>query len=238
LVLKISGKLIGAIFLGMGYLLIEDISITADKIFIVILQGWLGYFIAIIGLGILLSEILEKNKILSFIYNQILVIPAIGFIYFQQLVAPFLSIILFLSIYSLPSMWFLRIGETYPILEQYRQGIVYILSLLSVIFFAYKSNLVMGFIIESFKTRLFRTYLERYTNTAFTRMYTYFLMIAIYILYNFLTFSNVNLNFIPPEMLNVIKEVFVTYVAIDSLLQIYLSKLHKQTGEYKYKRKH
>ncbi|RHW36680.1 hypothetical protein D1B33_09775 [Lysinibacillus yapensis] len=233
----IIAKIIGIFFIFMGYLLVRNLSLSVDGIFNTILQGWLGYFLVITGVGILFSEILKKNKVLSFIYNKILVIPAIGFIYFQYTFAPILSIILFLGIYFLPSLLFLRLGEKYSILEQYSQGIIYILSLLSVLFFAYKSNLVMRFIIESFKTKLFRNYLKKYTNTAFTRMYTYMIMIAIYISYNFLTFSNINLNIIPSEMLNVIKEVFVTFVAIDSLIQIYLSKQHSKPRESQKERK-
>ncbi|MEY9865379.1 hypothetical protein ABIE66_000758 [Peribacillus sp. B2I2] len=225
---KVIGKIIGLIFIGMGYLLVKDLSLSNGFIFNTILQGLIGYFLVITGVGFLFSEILEKNKLLSFIYNKILSIPAIVLIYFMYIIAPILSILLFLGIYFLPSMLFLRLGESYPILEQYSQGVIYILSLLSVLFFAYRSNVVMGFIIESFKTKLFRNYLERYTDPAFTRMYTYMIMIAIYISYNFLTFSNINLNFIPSEMLNVIKEVFVTFVAIDSLIQIILNKQHEK----------
>lgn len=215
----------------MAYWLLKDLSFSGRNLFNNILQAWLGYFIAYIGVSFLLSKILKKSKILSFIYKKILVLPFIGFIYFQYIVAPLLTVIMFLDIYFLPSMWILRLGETHPIIEQYKQGIIYILSLASVLFFAYKSNVLMGFIIETFKTKLFKNYLDRYTNTAFTRMYTYIIMIAIYISYNFLTFSNINLNFIPSEMLNVIKEVFVTFVAIDSLIQIILSKQHEKKGE-------
>lgn len=232
MVAKIISKIFGIFLIAMSYLLLKDLSLS-DNFLNIILQGWLGYFIAIIGIGFLFSELLEKNKVLSFIYNKILAIPAIGFIYFQYAIAPILTVIMFLGIYLLPSLWFLRLAETNPILEQYSQGIIYILSLLSVLFFAYKSNVVMGLIIETFKTKLFRNYLNRYTNTAFTRMYTYIIMTIIYISYNFLTFSNINLNFIPSEMLNVIKEVFVTFVAIDSLKQIIINKQQQKIGESK-----
>jgi hypothetical protein len=236
-VAKIIGKIFGIIFIAMAYWLVKDLPFDGENIFNNILQGWLGYFIAYIGVGFLFSGIFEKSKILSFIYKKVLVLPFIGFIYFQYIIAPILTVIMFLGIYFLPSMWILRLGETHPILEQYSQGIIYILSLVSVLFFAYKSNLVMRFIIETFKTKLFRNYLDRYTNTAFTRMYTYMIMIAIYISYNFLTFSNINLNFIPSEMLNVIKEVFVTFVAIDSLIQIILNKQPEKQEKLKTRNK-
>ncbi|AIY78145.1 TPA: hypothetical protein ACLQU7_001317 [Bacillus tropicus] len=229
IVKKVIGKIVGIIFIAMGYLLVKDLSFSVDNILNIILQGWLGYFIAYIGVGFLVPGILEKSKVLSFVYNKILVLPAIGFIYFQYIITPIITVIMFLGIYFLPSMWILKLGETHDIIEQYSQGIIYILSLLSVLFFAYKSNVLMGFIIETFKTKLFRNYLNRYTNTAFTRMFTYIMMIIIYILYNFLTFSKINPNFIPSEMLNVIKEVFVTFVAIDTLIQIIVTKQQTTT---------
>lgn len=220
----IIGKIFGIIFITLAYWLLMVLSFSGQSLFDSIIQAWLGYFIAYFGVVFLCSEIIEKNKILSFIFSKILITPIIGLIYFQYLIAPILTIIVFLAIYFLPSMCILKLGETYPILEQYSQGSIYFLSLVSVLFFAYKSNIAMSFIIETFKTKLFRKYLNKYTNVSFTRMFTYMIMIAIYILYNFLTFSNIKLNFIPYEMLNVIKEVFVTFVAIDSLMQIYLSK--------------
>lgn len=230
--LKNISKVLGIIFIAMGSLLLKNLSMSDNNIFNTILQIWLGYFIVYIGVGILFSGIIEKSKVLSFIYKKILSIPAIGFIYFQYLVAPILTVIMFLGIYFLPSMWFLMLAATYPILQKYDEGIIYILSLLSVIFFAYKSNVLMNFIIGTFKTNLFRKYLDKYTVTAFTRMYTYFFMIIIYISYNFLTFSNIDLKIIPSEMLNVIKEVFVTFVAIDSLIQIMLTR-QSQKSELK-----
>ncbi len=237
MVKKVIGKFVGIIFIAMGYFLVKELSFSVDNIFNIILQGWLGYFIAYIGVGLLFFGILEKSKVLSFIYKKVLVLPAIGFIYFQYIITPIITVIIFLGIYFLPSMWILKLGETHAIIEQYSQGIIYILSLLSVLFFAYQSNLVMRFIIDTFKTKLFRNYLNRYTNTAFTRIFTYIMMIIIYISYNFLTFSKINLNFIPSEMLNVIKEVFVTFVAIDTLLQIILTKQQAKTGESEHKEK-
>lgn len=116
-------------------------------------------------------------------------------------------------------MLFLALVNIYPSLGKYSQGIVYILSLLSVFFFAYKSNVLMKFAIKMFKTRLFKHYLYSITSIQLTRMYTYIIMVVVYILYNFFNLSNINLPFIPFETLNVIKEVFITFVAIDSLIQ-------------------
>ncbi|EOQ17199.1 MULTISPECIES: hypothetical protein [Bacillus cereus group] len=229
MVAKIIGKVFGIIFIAMAYWLVRDLSFSGENLLNNILQVWFGYFIAYIGIGLLFSGMLEKSKVFSFIYRKVLVLPFIGFIYFQYIITPIITVIMFLVIYFLPSMWILKLGETHAIIEQYSQGIIYIISLLSVLFFAYKSNLVMRFIIDTFKTKLFRNYLNRYTNTAFTRRITYIMMIIIYISYNFLTFSKINPNFIPSEMLNVIKEVFVTFVAIDTLIQIIVSKQQTTT---------
>lgn len=49
-------------------------------------------------------------------------------------------------------------------------------------------------------------------------------MIMIYILYNFLNFSDLDLDLVPFEMVSVVKEVFVTFIAIDSFIQIIIKK--------------
>lgn len=237
MVAKIIGEVCGIIFIVMAYWLVRDLSFSGENLLNNILQVWFGYFIAYIGMGFLFYGIIKKSKLFSFIYKKVLVLPFIGFIYLQYIITPIITVIIFLGIYFLPSMWILKLGETYAIIEQYSQGIIYIISLLSVLFFAYKSNLVMRFIIDNLKTKLFRNYLNIYTNTAFTRMFTYIMMIIIYISYNFLIFSKINLNFIPSEMLNVIKEVFVTFVAIDTLVQIILTKQQAKTGKIEYKEK-
>lgn len=210
-----------------GYLTVYS-SYDKQSLFINILLFLLIYFFEYIGIGLLLTEALQKYKLLSIIYDNILSIPVVGFMHFQYMLAPLLTLSMFLAFYLLPSMCILNLGETNLIFEEYKQGIIYITSLLSVILFAYRSNIIMRYIIETFKTKLFKKYLERYTTVTFTRIYTYIFMITIYISYNFLTFSNINLTFIPTEMLNVIKEVFVTFVSIDTLIQIIVSQKNPQ----------
>ncbi|OAZ67430.1 hypothetical protein SRCM100169_01136 [Bacillus siamensis] len=225
---KIISKVSGIIFIAIAYWLVKGLSFNGANIYSNILLGWFVYFFTYFGIYFLISSILEKNNIFSFIYRKILILPIIGFLYFQYVLAPILALLIFLLIYFLPSMWILRLGETHPILEQYSQGIIYILSLVCVLFFAYKSNVLMGFLISILKTKLFMNYLHNYTNVALTRIYTYVIMITVYIFYNFFTFSNINLNFLPLGMLNITKEVFVTFVAIDSLIQITLNKQEKK----------
>lgn len=212
----------------LGYNLTVYSYNDKHSLFINISYFLLIYFFVYIGIGLLFSEVLQKYKILSIIYNKILSLPFIVFIYFQYLLAPLLTLTMFLAIYFLPSMCILKLGETNLIVEEYKQGIIYIISLISVLVFAYQSNFTMRYIIETLKPKLFKKYLEQYSDAAFTRIYTYISMIVIYTTYNFLTFSNINLNFIPTEMLNVIKEVFVTFVSIDTLIQIAVSQKNTQ----------
>lgn len=230
---KVIGKFIGLFFICIGYLLIKELSLSNGFIVNTILQGLLGYSLVIAGLGFLFYELVEKNKLLSFIYNKILAIPAFVLAYYIYIIAPILSIVLFLGIYLLPSLLFLKLVEIYPGLSQYSEAIIYILSLLSVLIFAYKSEIVMRISIDNFRPKLFRDYLDRYSKSSFTRIFTYIMMIIIYIIYNYLTFSDINLNIIPSEMLNVIKEVFVTFVAIDTLIQIIAEKKSKSIDDLK-----
>lgn len=216
----IFSKIIGLVFLLMGWVWIRDFTFSAQHPLISVFQIWFSYFVFYSTGAILLSEAIERNKTFSFIYTKILIIPFIGFIYFQYLVAPLLTIIIFLGFYLLPSMLVITLSETYTIIQRYEQGIIYLLSLGSVLLFAYKSNIVMNMIIESFKTKLLKASFERYASPLFTRIGTYLFMVFIYVTYNFLTFSNISLDFIPNEILNVVKEVFVTFVAVDTLIQI------------------
>src|SRR5699024_5124149 len=119
---------------------------------------------------------------------------------------------------------YLRLRDQIPISEDYSQGVVYILSLLSVLFFAYKGNKIMLIVMKLFQTKILKQQLNKYTKTFLTRLYTYLIMIIIYVLYNFLTFSDIHITFLPPENLNGIKEVLVTFVAIDSMIQIIIKR--------------
>jgi len=224
MIVNVIGKIIGFIFLTIGFWLIKDLSILQNNFLTTVIQGWTGYILFYFGIVLLFSKLLQKNKIIEFIFGEILILPIIGFKYFQYVIAPILTVIMFLSIYYLPSLLYLELEDKLLISDHYSQGVVYVLSLLSVLFFAYKSNNIMRFIMEVFQTKFLKQQLNKYTKASLTRLYTYIIMIVIYILYNFLTFSGVRITFLPSETLYVIKEVFVTFVAVDSLIQIGINK--------------
>lgn len=127
----------------------------------------------------------------------------------------------FLYVYFIPSLMILNLSESFPPITPYVEGIIYVVSLISVLLYAYKGNRAMTFFIDTFKTVFARDILIRYSSQFYTRVISYFLMILIYVVYNFDYFSGGGIvGFLPTELLTVIKEVFVTFVAVDALIQI------------------
>src|SRR5699024_10837378 len=172
------------------------------------------------GILILLNDIIKRNKYIKYVFFNILSLP-ISFVFgIRYIIAPALSFLIFLAIYIAPSILFLQFNELNPILNQYRLGIVYLLSLLSTVLFAYKSTYVMRFVIDMYKTKFLKRQLFNLSNQSFTRVLAYLSMITIYIFYNFLSFSDLELDLVPFDMVSVVKEVFVTFIAIDSFIQI------------------
>lgn len=83
MVVKAISIIFGVIFIALGYWLLKDLSTSHISIITTIFQGWTGYFITYIGIHMIFSKILEKNKIISFIYYRILVLPVVGLMYFS-----------------------------------------------------------------------------------------------------------------------------------------------------------
>jgi len=101
-------------------------------------------------------------------------------------------------------------------------GLVYVVSLLVLMIFSYRYYWIITFLNFIFESKRFRypviDYMEKNINY---RLYAYVMMIIIYIVYNFNLFSG---SFVKLDMENdmmILKEVFVTFIAIDSGIQIY-----------------
>lgn len=214
----------GIIAILFGFWLFEMFQLS-ESLYEKILSFLLGYFAFYIGIYAIFNKIIEKYKVLSVVYNKILSIPIIFVFKIQYVAAPVLSTIIFIALYFTPSVMILKISDFFPYITPYVEGIIYLVSLISVLLFAYKGNKVMAFIIESFRTIFAKGMLHRFSSSYFTRVISYILMILIYVIYNFDYFSrNTIIGFVPDELLTVIKEVFVTFVAIDSLIQIIANK--------------
>ncbi|WP_163971821.1 hypothetical protein [Oceanobacillus halotolerans] len=217
--MKIFGKIIGIIFLLFSYLLAKN-AYQDEVMFNSIFGYWISYLIGYWGIAFTIPNIIDKNRFVSFIFSKVLIIPVILFVKIQYFIAPILTILSFLIIYIFPAQIILIIVNIYPALKPFSEGFVYLISIVSVLLFAYKGNSVMKFIIDIHKPKLYRELLQRYSITIFTRITTYTIMILIYVIFNFVEFSNIQIVIFSKDLLNVIKEVFVTFVAIDSLIQI------------------
>lgn len=93
---------------------------------------------------------------------------------------------------------------------------LYIINLISVIIFCYfGSTIIMKFIIFIFnmKNKETEKKLEDMIKEEHMRLVTYVLMTIIYIVYNILIYNNINY-----ILLDTIKEVFVSFIAIDSIV--------------------
>ncbi|WP_223554648.1 hypothetical protein [Lysinibacillus sphaericus] len=218
------GKSFGVVFILLGIFTYKGINLQNGSLFENISLLWFTYVFIYFGIILLIPQWIEKYKILSFLFSKILILPIVILIYYQYLFAPFMAIIMYISIFIIPPLLVNLLSENIPIFNIYQEGLIYLLSLITVLLFAYNSNTLMRFINSTLKTKFLKKLLEQYTDTNYTRIFTYTIMIGIYITYNFLSFANIKFTLVPNEMLNVIKEVFVTFVAIDTLLQILISK--------------
>ena len=219
----IVGKFIGVTFICIAYFLIKEIVLNQNMLLITILYALLSYALIIFGLGYLIPKTIDNNKFLNFLFS-ILVKPVYLLFLFQLIAAPILTIIAFTGFYIIPTYITYLLFSQSELLHSYTQGAIYLVAVISVLSFAYFGNKIMLMTIDSFKAAFLKKVLIKITTRHYTRLYTYFIMVIMYLLYNFLSFSSITLKGIPIEMLNVTKEVFVTFVAVDSLIQIYLIK--------------
>jgi len=227
-VIKLLRILAIIFFLGAGCVFTINIfNSPFNGLYTDIVYILLSYTMFYFGILILLNDIIKRNKYIKYVFFNILSLP-ISFVFgIRYIIAPALSFLIFLAIYIAPSILFLQFNELNPILNQYRLGIVYLLSLLSTVLFAYKSTYVMRFVIDMYKTKFLKRQLFNLSNQSFTRVLAYLSMITIYIFYNFLSFSDLELDLVPFDMVSVVKEVFVTFIAIDSFIQIIIKKEQK-----------
>lgn len=219
----ISAKFIGIIFLLIGVYLFK--AFPTSNLFFLIVKILLMYFAFYHAAMFLIYDLIQKNKIADYIFSTILAFP-VKFVYmYQHYSAPFTAFIMFGLLYFVPSFLVINLKIQSDFIYNNSLSIMYILNLISIIIFAYKSNKVMNISIMSFDVRFLKKHLIKFTDQKTTRYYTYLFMTTIYVIFNILNFSS--LNFTSLDVLNSIKEVFVTFVAIDTLLQI---RKHKRNS--------
>jgi hypothetical protein len=224
---KIVSIVFGSIFILLGIWLF-NIFQGSERLIEKIIFFLLAYFMFYIGIYAIFNKLIEKYKIIHLIFDKVLSLPVIVIFKFQYFAAPILSATMFFALYFLPSLIILNVSNAFPLISQFVEGIIYIVSLISVLLFAYKGNKVMAFFVETFNTIFAREILHKFSSPYYTRLISYVLMICIYVIYNFDYFSGGGIiRFIPTELLSVIKEVFVTFVAVDTLIQIIVNNKEK-----------
>lgn len=179
-----------------------------------IFLGYLIYGITLISIACLGIKFPEKVE-------KIIWMPILILIYVHAYInAPFLTIVIFITTFFFPIIILLYINsEVMPIhnIEVW----LYLIGILICTLFAYESDKILKWSIKNSKaTRVVHKF-ERYMTTNYTRIFVYTLLIVIYAWYNILYFANANK---VSNELSVIKEVLVTFVSIDTLIQIIINR--------------
>ncbi|WP_145962327.1 hypothetical protein [Kurthia zopfii] len=146
--------------------------------------------------------------------------PILILIYVKEyFIAPVFAILFFIIAYFAPVIIVLFINqEVQPI--KHLEAWIYFLGVFINVAFAYKSNIVLRWSIRNAEARKIVTKWDKYFAVTYTRIFSYVVLILVYISYNVWAFTN-------PEHiplgLNVVKEILVTFVSIDTLFQIIIS---------------
>ncbi|PKS15395.1 hypothetical protein CX118_19335 [Bacillus sp. BI3] len=179
------------------------------------------YFCLFISLAILFSKV--ENKFINGMI-KIFGLPLFLIMMARYYLSPIFTIMVFAIFYIFPTAMILNLSNVLIFLNPYLDGIIYLVNVFTVLIFAYLGNYVMRIVMSALGTEIARDVFNKYFTVLYTRIYSYILMILIYVIFNFISFSQSNiLSFLPIEPVSVIKEVFVTFVAIDTLIQIILT---------------
>lgn len=158
--------------------------------------------------------------------------PVILVFYINHLTSFLLPVLTFFLFYLSPTLFSKLVGEYFDIDFLQSDGLLYFLNVLTVLLYAYYGDKIMHYSFNLFEVDVFK---EKILTVAMTkrliRIYAYSIMILIYAIYNYSTFNNMTEIFGQSlENFNVIKEVFVTFVAVDTLIQIVKTKANNQSN--------
>lgn len=161
------------------------------------------------------------NERLKSLYEKIFNFPLEIMFKFSMLQTNIFMVIMFLIICLMP------IGFSIILLPEewaFKWGLVYIISLSMLLLYTYKTQWILRLLdyITNSKERDMKI-LQGILQNSSPRIISYSMMIIIYVIYNFDAFSN---NYLGIDI-NLVKEVFVTFIAVDTLIQIYFEKRSK-----------
>lgn len=185
------------------------------------------YFLVVLFLSALnqIYYTLALEKVVNLLCKPIVLIFHIN--HLTSFMLPVLTFILF---YFAPTLVLQLINEYFNIDFLYSDGLLYLVNVLTVLLYAYYGDKIMNYSFELFEVDVFKEKILTFAMTKrLIRIYAYSIMILIYAMYNYSTFNNKSEIFGQSlENFNVIKEVFVTFVAVDTLIQIIKTKANSQ----------
>lgn len=203
----------------------------STSIYLKIFLFLLAYLLMYSGLGLILKKHIDNNNIMDFLFSKVLSLPLYLWVILSSItyiIAPAISIFFFLVFFMVPPLLLLKFDDVFHIIV-YKESCIYLISLISLLFFLYKGHILIKYILNFFNVVLLKEIIEKIFQPKYIRFYTYGMMLAIYIGSNTLSFSNISLSFIPTESLNIINETFLTVVAIDSFFQLFSKReLHSK----------
>ncbi|MFJ8066102.1 hypothetical protein ACIQYS_15865 [Psychrobacillus sp. NPDC096426] len=226
---KITGYIVS--YFTMLIMLCLFISVVVDfyqqelnlfNILFIVIFGLMGYAV----FYVMIYPLMKWNRYLKKIHKLFvfpIMILALIMRYYMNVGAG----LLFLMFYILPTA---MIVQFVPNSFEMKMGLIYIVNVLAVVIFTYKAEWVIKLIeytFDKFQPRIFNKFAKKVNY----RIVTYGMMIGIYVLYNFNLFSNNIMQFKIDLDITLIKEVFVTFIAIDSLIQILKGRNDNVKGE-------
>jgi len=178
------------------------------------------YYLLYEGILIVFNIYLSKSLIVLFIYTNIIGLPIKilkisinSWYYFMQI-----SLFLFITFGLLPSL----IMSIFP--EKYSLGALYIGMLGSIVAFSYGRHRLWKYVKGFYGNKSENKLIIKTNNIALV----YISMISVYIFFNFVDLSKIDISiFMKPSTFSILKEVLVTFIAIDGFRQL-ISKRNNQ----------
>lgn len=178
-----------------------------------VLSVWI-YCLIYTGVLKVLKFFLKERTLFIRIFENTFGLPVklLKVLFYSFVVFMQITVFLVVTFGLLPSVIMANVSEKYYL------GALYLGVLLSVVLFAYFGEVIWKFIKKYYGNNSESKLIKQSKNIAIM----YIVMISVYIICNFVEFSKLNIsNFIEPTTFLVLKEVLVTFIAIDGLRQLF-----------------
>ncbi|PFZ86149.1 hypothetical protein [Bacillus wiedmannii] len=218
---------LGVILTIFGGYIINNLS--SPRLLQLVLSAIVGVFFICLGMILIIYPYVHV-KILKYIYNvfwfPIAVIIYIGHLY-QLIILVVGCIYVFLLFPNLLINSFYTTGN---FTHNTKLGLIYLSLIIGLSLFVYIGQLIISKLFNRFlKSKLGQSFVLRVIQPYIMRVVAYIMLIIVYVFVNIETFMNVELIHwsIWKDLKVVFKEVLLTFVSIDTLVQVIISKYKK-----------